>query len=533
MFIVFVKKAFEKKIIFVFIFAAGVSFFVGQYFGSIPARSQIAAALPDTSCDSESKDSKCVNKCVTTYVKDSGAIANSNVLNSGPIGRTLNRLYECMIQNGIATSRKEIEKIACFVDRIQVGKGTSKIPPACSTQAQQLRLAIQSEFDNAKKKDAKSSNARALDYLGPVTCISDSAKSSVMNILGLLGGDDRYSCTPKRSEGQANVPDVGKMAGSHGKGGEGLPELPKASGNVGGSGSANSLFGDSNQLENTERTNKVGTISSVDGSVAVRSADGTERILHNGDAVFQNDAIVSGSNGSATVTLMDNTTLNVGNRSEVMLDTYVYNPTSNNGSFNINTVKGAFRYVGGKLPGGPKFVITTPTASIGVRGTEFDIDVSAGKTDIVLYEGEIYVYNKSGEVTTLDSSGQAASVLSSGAISIFEPTVSFIKRIQTKLNLGPSPGPDLRNKEPQSDIIVYPEKAKDGEKVRITWASIFMESCTVAGPNDFSYEGKSGIRLAAPFPEGFSKKAAMYSLKCISQHGATTTKQAIVEFGNI
>lgn len=58
--------------------------------------------------------------------------------------------------------------------------------------------------------------------------------------------------------------------------------------------------------------------------------------------------------------------------------------------FAINALEGSFRFISGN---GPKsaYSIRTPTASIAVRGTKFDVLVDDGRTEVMLYEGGVNV----------------------------------------------------------------------------------------------------------------------------------------------
>ena len=62
----------------------------------------------------------------------------------------------------------------------------------------------------------------------------------------------------------------------------------------------------------------------------------------------------------------------------MVIDAFVFNDQRHGAAqVSINAVKGAFRFITGNSPK-DAYSITTPTAMIGVRGTEFDIDVETG-----------------------------------------------------------------------------------------------------------------------------------------------------------
>lgn len=110
--------------------------------------------------------------------------------------------------------------------------------------------------------------------------------------------------------------------------------------------------------------------------------------------IFSGDRIITGSMGQAQVKFRDDTKLVVGPNSMMVIDAFVFSGDGDVRNFSINAVRGAFRFITGN---GPKdaYTINTPTATIGVRGTEFDINIdAAGGTNVAVFEGTTRVCNK-------------------------------------------------------------------------------------------------------------------------------------------
>jgi len=86
------------------------------------------------------------------------------------------------------------------------------------------------------------------------------------------------------------------------------------------------------------------------------------------------------------------------------------------------------------------------------------------------------------------------------------------------------------------DIIVYPTEAKRGERVRISWSGLFMNSCRVQGPRGFDYTNTQGVVTTEPFSVSEDTvseqnlRSAVYTLECQTQFGTTVTKDASVNF---
>ncbi len=112
---------------------------------------------------------------------------------------------------------------------------------------------------------------------------------------------------------------------------------------------------------------KIGVASAVRNDVSgIQGA--AKRPLANGSDVSANERIRTGQQSTAQLLFLDQTTLNVGAQSEVVLDRFVYDPNRGNGKVVINAGVGAFRFVSGAQKSSA-YEIRTPVATIGVRGT--------------------------------------------------------------------------------------------------------------------------------------------------------------------
>jgi hypothetical protein len=98
-------------------------------------------------------------------------------------------------------------------------------------------------------------------------------------------------------------------------------------------------------------------------------ADGNtgRRVLLVEAPVFSGDKIITGPTGEAQVKFRDETKLVVGPNSTMVIDAFVFSDQNTARQISINAVKGAFRFITGKSPK-DVYSITTPTATIGVRG---------------------------------------------------------------------------------------------------------------------------------------------------------------------
>ena len=101
-----------------------------------------------------------------------------------------------------------------------------------------------------------------------------------------------------------------------------------------------------------------------------------------GALVESGDRFVTAADGTVGITLRDNTLLSVGPNATLDLKKFAFNSTTHVGVIDASVKRGTMAVISGKLakksPTAVKFV--TPSAILGVRGTEFVIDVGDGET---------------------------------------------------------------------------------------------------------------------------------------------------------
>jgi ferric-dicitrate binding protein FerR (iron transport regulator) len=136
-----------------------------------------------------------------------------------------------------------------------------------------------------------------------------------------------------------------------------------------------------------------GTAVSVDPSASATGQAGARILAVNSD-VFTGDLVKTDASGRAQILFRDNTRLVVGQNSEVTLDSFVFQDASTARTFSLDAVRGSFRFITG-LSAKDAYTITTPTASLGVRGTEFDLTIAEdGTTNVALFGGSVRVCDK-------------------------------------------------------------------------------------------------------------------------------------------
>ena len=121
---------------------------------------------------------------------------------------------------------------------------------------------------------------------------------------------------------------------------------------------------------------EVGLVKVSHGSVTIER--GAERIAAAvGTAVQASDVIVTGADGAAGITFSDNSLVSVGPSSTFAIDKYAFDTTTYAGEFQGTLSKGRLAAVSGKMvkQSPESMKIRTPSAIMGVRGTEFVVQV--------------------------------------------------------------------------------------------------------------------------------------------------------------
>jgi len=122
---------------------------------------------------------------------------------------------------------------------------------------------------------------------------------------------------------------------------------------------------------------------------ALARAASDERTLVVGADVSVGETIVTGPRGNVQLLFDDQTRLVVGPGSTLQIETYLLAGSAAD-RFAINALAGTFRFISGNSPKSA-YSIDTPTASIAVRGTEFDLTVGGGRSFVLLYEGALTI----------------------------------------------------------------------------------------------------------------------------------------------
>jgi len=146
------------------------------------------------------------------------------------------------------------------------------------------------------------------------------------------------------------------------------------------------------------------------GAIGTRTAGQPEDLIYF-QTLFAEERVDTSEAASTSLQFLDETSLYVGSRSTVVLDRFIYDPTTQNGEAAINFTKGAFRFITGNIKSKEAVNLNTPTASMVIRGTHLLIFVLAdGTSEINVLEGAIALTPCESTEAQLVNAGQAITI---------------------------------------------------------------------------------------------------------------------------
>jgi hypothetical protein len=157
---------------------------------------------------------------------------------------------------------------------------------------------------------------------------------------------------------------------------------------------------------------RVGEAAVVKNEVLRVAASSTTHIKV-GDGLVRDEVVRTGLDSATRLVMADSTNLSLGPNATLKLDRTVFDDSTHYRDIAVRLTSGAFRFVTGNSDKAA-YKITTPLATIGVRGTTLDILSQRGQTIVNLQHGAASVCTVSFECIQLTRPGDTAIITSSG-----------------------------------------------------------------------------------------------------------------------
>jgi hypothetical protein len=208
------------------------------------------------------------------------------------------------------------------------------------------------------------------------------------------------------------------------------------------------------------------------------------------------DQIQTGQRSQLQVLLLDKSVFTVGANAQLMIDRFVYDPGRGK-SFAASVAKGAFRFMSGRSDRGGSASVSTPVATIGIRGTIFDgvvgpdaIAIASGERGIdrsirgdpataslIILRGPgkrtqgkalagAITVTAAGQTVSLDQPLLAAYVPARGVAPIGPFTISLSGLARVQALIFPSLAEQLANRPPIADTPVYQPPVSSRQRPR-------------------------------------------------------------------
>ena len=156
----------------------------------------------------------------------------------------------------------------------------------------------------------------------------------------------------------------------------------------------------------TTSASEIGGISELKGNGEITRVDSSETFTAELDSdIFSYDDVRTG-NGRMAIQFIDDSVLKLTEHSKVVIDKFIFDPDPSKSQMAFKMASGTARFITGKLGmiNKENISITTPTATIGIRGTDFTTTVDElGRSLVILLPDQDGT--SSGEITVTTASG--------------------------------------------------------------------------------------------------------------------------------
>ncbi len=165
---------------------------------------------------------------------------------------------------------------------------------------------------------------------------------------------------------------------------------------------------------------RIGVTQSIQNNPMGKPPGGADRVLRVGTDVQANEIISTADNDRAHLVFLDGTTLTIGPSSSMTIDKFVYDPATQKGELAVNATKGVFRIIGGRISKTSTIAVTTPAATMGIRGGIAAFGISPpsggdpGSTTAILVYGNSLTVTAGGVTQTITVPGLSVTTPTGG-----------------------------------------------------------------------------------------------------------------------
>ena len=165
-------------------------------------------------------------------------------------------------------------------------------------------------------------------------------------------------------------------------------------------------------LGTAQAQTRVGVTQAIDNNPIGQPPVGPDRVLRVGTDIQANETVKTGSNDRAHLVFLDGTTVTIGPNAQLKIDKFVYDPSSEKGELAMTAGTGVFRVIGGRISKTSEIKVSTPSASLGIRGGIMAFNVGTDSTTAVKIFGNTMTVTANGVTQTVTVTGQGVATVS-------------------------------------------------------------------------------------------------------------------------
>ena len=168
----------------------------------------------------------------------------------------------------------------------------------------------------------------------------------------------------------------------------------------------------------------IGNVATLTGTASViRNNAPTPLKLQ--DDIFLNDVLQTSANSTLGVTFNDATTFNLTANAKITVDSYVYEDGGKQNAALFDITKGTVAFVAAAVAKTGDMKISTPTATLGIRGTTGLVEVPEGAAAAGANNVAIKLYpdpdGRVGQIEVNDRAGARLGFLTQGVQRLYDP----------------------------------------------------------------------------------------------------------------
>lgn len=177
---------------------------------------------------------------------------------------------------------------------------------------------------------------------------------------------------------------------------------------------------------------RIGVTQATQNTPTGQPPGGADRVLLVGTDVHADEVITTKADDRAHLVFLDGTTLTIGPNAQLKIDKFVYDPAIQKGELAVNVTKGVFRLIGGRISKTAAITVTTPSATMGIRGGIMVFGVQASATTSVLVYGNSLTVTANGVTQTITVPGLSVTTPTGGTPGA--PTIAVAGSLSASLS---------------------------------------------------------------------------------------------------